>query len=72
VRRPFPADRYQQHYAAEVAEHLRQVAGFRGARLLRHQDGDEVMFTSIVFFTGMDEVREIGCAAGALSPIIEA
>ena len=51
------ADDYQHHYETEVAEHLRQIPGFRGARLLRHPDGDEVMFTSITFFTGMDEIR---------------
>jgi heme-degrading monooxygenase HmoA len=51
------ADDYQDHYATEVAEHLRQVPGFCGARLLRRNDGDEVMFTSITYFTSMDDVR---------------
>ena len=40
-----------------MTEHLQQVAGFCGARLLRRHDGDEVMFTSITFFTSMDDVR---------------
>ncbi|SFQ71815.1 hypothetical protein SAMN05421810_11482 [Amycolatopsis arida] len=48
---------YQRHYESEVAGHLRQVAGFRGARLLRRQDGDEVVFTSITFFASIDDVR---------------
>ena len=51
------ADDYQHHYEAEVGEHLRAVSGFRGARLLRHNDGREVMFTSITFFTSLDAVR---------------
>ena len=51
------ADDYQHHYETEVAEHLQQVPGFCGARLLRRHDGDEVMFTSITFFTGMGDVR---------------
>ncbi|MFG1684540.1 antibiotic biosynthesis monooxygenase family protein [Nonomuraea sp. NPDC049269] len=51
------ADDYQHHYESEVAGHLQRVAGFRGARLLRRQDGEEVMFTSITFFAGMDDVR---------------
>lgn len=51
------ADDYQRHYEDEVTRHLRHVAGFRGARLLRRIDGDEVLFTSIVFFDGMDDVR---------------
>ncbi|MEV4513996.1 antibiotic biosynthesis monooxygenase [Dactylosporangium sp. NPDC049525] len=51
------ADDYQYHYETDVAEHLQQVAGFCGARLLRRNDGDEVLFTSITFFTSMDDVR---------------
>ncbi|WP_223297323.1 antibiotic biosynthesis monooxygenase family protein [Catenulispora acidiphila] len=51
------ADDYQRHYESEVAEHLRQVPGFRGARLLRGADGEEVLFTSIVVFASMDDVR---------------
>jgi|SRR5438067_8359621 len=51
------ADDYQHHYEAQVAEHLQQVPGFCGARLLRRNDGDEVTFTSITFFTSMDDVR---------------
>ena len=51
------ADDYQRHYETEVADHLQQVPGFCGARLLRRHDGDEVMFTSITFFTSMDDVR---------------
>jgi heme-degrading monooxygenase HmoA len=54
---PTTADDYQHHYETEVAEHLQQVAGFCGARLLRRHDGDEVMFTSITFFTNMHDVR---------------
>ena len=54
---PASADDYQHHYETDVAEHLRQVAGFRGARLLRRPDGDEVLFTSITFFASMADVR---------------
>jgi heme-degrading monooxygenase HmoA len=51
------ADDYQRHYETEVSEHLGSVNGFRGARLLRSQDGQEVVFTSITFFTSLDAVR---------------
>jgi heme-degrading monooxygenase HmoA len=51
------ADDYQRHYESEVAEHLHGVPGFRGARLLRGRDGDEVLFTSITFFEDLDAVR---------------
>lgn len=48
---------YQRHYESEVRENLRALPGFRGARLLRRDDGGEVMFTSITFFTSLDSVR---------------
>jgi heme-degrading monooxygenase HmoA len=51
------ADDYQRHYQTEVSENLHLVSGFRGARLLRQEDGQEVMFTSITFFTSLDAVR---------------
>ena len=51
------ADDYQRHYETEVSEHLNLVSGFRGARLLRREDDQEVMFTSITFFTSLDAVR---------------
>jgi heme-degrading monooxygenase HmoA len=51
------AEDYQRHYETEVAEHLQQVPGFCGARLLRRHDGEEVMFTSIAFFTSIDDIR---------------
>jgi heme-degrading monooxygenase HmoA len=51
------ADAYQHHYETEVKTHLADVPGFRGARLLRRQDGEEVEFTSITFFTDLDAVR---------------
>jgi len=51
------ADDYQRHYETAVTEHLRTIPGFVDARLLRHTDGEEVMFTSIVTFRDMAAVR---------------
>ncbi|GID64710.1 hypothetical protein Acy02nite_25910 [Actinoplanes cyaneus] len=51
------ADEYQRHYETGVAPRLARLPGFRGARLLRRAEGDEVAFTSIVFFARMDDVR---------------
>ena len=51
------ADDYQRHYETEVSGRLRAVSGFRCARLLRRQDGPEVMFTSITFFISLDAIR---------------
>jgi heme-degrading monooxygenase HmoA len=51
------ASDYQRHYETEVSSHLRGVDGFRGAQLLRKDDGQEVMFTSVTFFNDIDAVR---------------
>lgn len=51
------ADHYQRHYESEVAGHLKNVEGFRGARLLRRQDGNDVAFTSITYFANMEAVE---------------
>jgi heme-degrading monooxygenase HmoA len=49
---------YQRHYESEVSEHLQAISGFRGAQLLRQDEGGEVMFTSVTWFTGLDAVRD--------------
>jgi heme-degrading monooxygenase HmoA len=51
------ASDYQHHYETEVSRHLQGLDGFRGARLLRKDDGREVMFTSVTFFNSIDAVR---------------
>lgn len=51
------ADDYLQHYESAVGERLRWVPGFRGAQLLRRDEGPEVAFTSITWFTDLDAVR---------------
>jgi heme-degrading monooxygenase HmoA len=51
------ADDYRRHYETEVADHLRRIPGFRGARLLRRDTGSEVEFTSVTYFTTMDDVH---------------
>jgi heme-degrading monooxygenase HmoA len=49
---------YQRHYESEVSGHLRAVSGFRSADLLRRNEGTEVMFTSITWFTDLEAVRD--------------
>ena len=51
------ADEYQRHYESAVGERLREVSGFRGAQLLRRDEGAEVAFTSITWFTDLDALR---------------
>ena len=48
---------YQRHYETEVREHLQAVSGFRGAQLLRREEGGEVAFTSVTWFTDLEAVR---------------
>jgi heme-degrading monooxygenase HmoA len=49
---------YQRHYETQVTGSLRALSGFRGAQLLRRDDGGEVTFTSITWFTDLDAVRD--------------
>jgi antibiotic biosynthesis monooxygenase (ABM) superfamily enzyme len=51
------ADRYDRHYRTEVLATLRQVPGFRGARLLRRTVGEETEFVSLTSFDGLDAIR---------------
>ena len=51
------ADRYERHYRSEVVATLRQVPGFRGARLLRRTIGEETEFLSLTLFEDLDAVR---------------
>lgn len=51
------ADDYQRHYETEVSDHLRSVSGFAGAQLLRRDEGEEVLFTSITWFADLAAVR---------------
>jgi heme-degrading monooxygenase HmoA len=51
------ADRYERHYRSEVMATLRQVPGFRGARLLRRTVGEETEFVSLTLFDDLDAVR---------------
>ena len=51
------ADRYDRHYRSEVMAGLRQVPGFRGARLLRRTVGEETEFVSLTFFDDLGAIR---------------
>lgn len=51
------ADRYEAHSRDEVLSTLRDVVGFRGARLLRRAVGDETEFVSLTTFDDLDAIR---------------
>ncbi|HET9017028.1 MAG TPA: antibiotic biosynthesis monooxygenase [Thermomicrobiaceae bacterium] len=54
---PDGADAYQEHVTTAVLDHLRGVGGFRGLRLWRRRDGDEVEFLVMTTWATLDAVR---------------
>jgi hypothetical protein len=63
---------YRRHYQAEVSASLRAVSGFRGAHLLEREEGGEVAFTSITWFTGLDAVQDFAGEDYELAVVEEA
>ena len=51
------ADDYDQHYRLDVVPSLRQISGFRSARLLRRSSGGETEFVSVTQFDSLDAIR---------------
>jgi heme-degrading monooxygenase HmoA len=54
---PEQADEYERLLRAEILPGIHRVPGYRGATLLRRQDGDEVEFVTITVFDSLDAVR---------------
>lgn len=54
---PAYADVYQEHFNSAVLGHLRQIDGFRGARLWRREDHEEVEFVAVTTFESLEAVR---------------
>lgn len=54
------ADAYERIVSTEVLPEIaaRQIAGYRGAHLLRRSLADEVEFITIMWFDSFDAVRE--------------
>jgi len=51
------ADAYEAMLRAEVLPGIGRVRGYRGAHLLRRDDGAEVEFVTITLFDDLDAVR---------------
>jgi hypothetical protein len=43
------ADAYQRFLLTELFPSMREIAGFRGAEVLRRPEGDEVAFVTLTF-----------------------
>ncbi|HUM06732.1 MAG TPA: hypothetical protein VLT90_14795 [Terriglobales bacterium] len=55
--RPVDADAYETLLRDDMFPSIRQVAGSRGAYLLRRDANGEVEFVTITLFTSLDAVR---------------
>jgi heme-degrading monooxygenase HmoA len=51
------SDAYPKHFRDSVAPELRNLPGFLGAHLCRHQDGDEAEFLVLTRWHSMDAIR---------------
>jgi heme-degrading monooxygenase HmoA len=52
------ADAYLRHLSVNVLPSLEAIAGHRGARVLRREDGGHVEFFVMTFWDSMDAVRK--------------
>jgi hypothetical protein len=57
---PANADAYESLLRTEIIVGIenRQIAGYRGIRLLRRDLGDEVEFVTVIWFDSVDAVRD--------------
>ena len=51
------ADPYEEFLRTKMFPSIHEVPGFRGADLLRRDDGDEVAFITVTRFESLDAVR---------------
>jgi antibiotic biosynthesis monooxygenase (ABM) superfamily enzyme len=51
------ADAYERFLLSELFPRMRQIAGFRGAEVLRRVDGDEVAFVTLARFDSLEAIQ---------------
>jgi heme-degrading monooxygenase HmoA len=51
------ADDYQRHFTSVVAPHLKEIAGHRGAYLLRRENGGEIEFLAVTLWDSIESVH---------------
>jgi heme-degrading monooxygenase HmoA len=52
------ADKYEALLKAEILPGIHRIPGYRGATLLRRNDGKEVEFITLTYFDSMESVRK--------------
>ena len=55
---PEDADAYQDMLNSDVLPGIHRVKGYRGAYVLRRDDGDEVEFMTMTIFDDLDAVKQ--------------
>jgi heme-degrading monooxygenase HmoA len=55
---PNNADTYEALLKAEILPGIHRIPGYRGATLLRRNDGKEVEFITLTYFDSMESVRK--------------
>lgn len=51
------AGAYHHHFTKNVAPHLTEIAGYRGAYLLRRDEGGEVEFLAVTLWDSMETIK---------------
>ena len=51
------ADAYHRHFTTQVAPHLKEIAGHRGAYLLRRQAEGHVEFLAVTLWDSLETVK---------------
>jgi heme-degrading monooxygenase HmoA len=51
------AEAYYRHFTANVAPHLKEIPGHRGAYLLLREAKGEVVFLAVTFWDSLDAVK---------------
>ncbi len=65
------ADAYEALLRTEILPGIHRVAGFRGAYLLRREDGDEMEFVTLTLFDSLQAIEEFAgedCEAAVVPP----
>lgn len=57
IASPEKAETYQRHFASTVAPHLKEIAGHRGAYLLKRDVDSEVEFLALTLWESIESIR---------------
>ena len=63
------ATNYHQHFATKVVAHLKTIAGYGGATLLRREVDDGVEFLAVTLWESVDSIRAFAGADPAVAVV---